>query len=76
MHMTSSDALSSPPALAALLESRRVALFVDFDGTAPMRLKFLQTWRQGSTGFRTDWMARWLWSAGVASTISLSSWGL
>ena len=33
MYMTSSDALSSPPALAALLESGRVALFVDFDGT-------------------------------------------
>lgn len=31
--MASSDALSSPPPLAALLESGRVALFVDFDGT-------------------------------------------
>jgi trehalose 6-phosphate phosphatase len=31
--MASSDALSSPPPLAALLESGRVAVFVDFDGT-------------------------------------------
>lgn len=31
--MASSDALLSPPPLAALLESSRVALFVDFDGT-------------------------------------------
>ena len=31
--MASSDALSSPPPLAALLESGRVTVFVDFDGT-------------------------------------------
>lgn len=31
--MASSDALPSPPPLAALLESGRVAVFVDFDGT-------------------------------------------